>query len=267
MIHTSSKKSKTSRKVMTFLFGICLTAILAGCAHPPGMDEKFSGASAARGVEKSAISSDHLYVYVDPDNPDRYPNVFRLGRERLIAILLMAKSSTGRYAGDTIGIYDITNPQNIYGWSQHEIGVNGQNTISMMGASFRYSLSFQDTGKDIMVVLRDLDYGRKASVPLRGLYRWRAQKVHATKEMNGRSFHLGTQGGAKGAYLFFPDQAYRAAKNPQDYSSDLAPTYVVFVNRRAGGANLRISEEIPIGDSGYVMKWENSLYEVVKATP
>ena len=247
---------------------MCVAALsvifVQGCAdlYGPGVSSATRFTEAPR-VELSLFQGSGsgrdyggLYAYRDPLNTSSCPNVFRMSGGRIISVTLRAGSKGGRYDGDKLFIADLTNRSDTRG-QVVDIGVPVHNNWiqSAEGAAlFTYDLKFVPKGDDMLVALQDVN-GPSATLSINSLYRWRLQKGGEWVQLGDRQFWQTGQGGAKGCILLFPKQAVEAAKDDSAGPSKLTPTYVVFVARRTGVTDTRISDDIPIGDSGYVIHW------------
>jgi hypothetical protein len=201
-----------------------------------------------------------LYACIIPEDTSHYYNVFQMSGGHIIALPLRAKSNGGNYAGDELLVYDASERSNIRGW-HHEIG--GAPAMNSLDTGFSYRLWFRgDTA-----FLRDHN-GPQASVSLTTLYRMRAKSAGANSfDIGDKTYYMWSQGGPRGALLFFPQHAVDAAENPNSTPSDLIPQYVVFVNKHEGVVDTRVADRVPIGDSGYDLIFDESkgYYVAVKA--
>lgn len=263
MLHPQAIERTRNTNVSMHTQKLSILALVAGSAALLGGCASSSGSEGVQTIDAQRVEVSYLrrnelpgqeglvgnlFGYVDPEDPERYYNVFRFGGDRVIALGLIAQSENGNYDGDTFFVLDVTNPGNIQGWTRHAIGEFRENVI---GNGFGYTLYFQPDGYDNLAIVRD-SQGFTASVSVNMLYRLRIRNpVGMVVAVGDRSFHVVPQGGARGGFLFFPERALVSSDDPQASPTDLTPRYVVWTVKGGGGASVYLGEA-PIGDSGYV---------------
>jgi hypothetical protein len=209
-------------------------------------------ASSGRGPEKvrkadmdSALAE--LYCYEDPNDPETFANVFRMFNRRVISIMLVAESRNGMYAGDKIGVWELTNRENIQGW-RYEIDTPISNALTVEV----FSVSVQSTAEDVIVTVQDPE-GNLARVSVNALYRWRVYGTTNTATIGDESVKFRAQGGGPVSGLFyFPSSVSTLVLDPECPRQRLCPKYVINTNTLDGK---RVSTALPFGQTGYVLRW------------
>jgi ankyrin repeat protein len=161
-----------------------------------------------------------LYVYELPEKEDPfYVNAFRMSNGRIIAIMLVAQSNNGMYAGDRIGVFDITNESCIQGRDDFDFG--SQDYTEPCG--FRYGVSVSSQ-PNATVTVTDAATRASVTVPVALLYRGRAFKGRAI--FGGCGDGTVYQGGSQLMVLHFDCSLVEAAKDPTVNAMGLTPTTV-----------------------------------------
>lgn len=193
-----------------------------------------------------------LYGYRDSHEEPYYPNVFRMANGKVISIILVARANNGVYAGDGIGIYDLTSQPDIWG----DVYNPGDTRTSEIISGFSYEIQVSSLGPNAVVRLRDRTYNSSVTLPLDSLYRWRAISA-AWRTLDFSFFALLPeyvligQGGSGFGYLFFLKEKVLWVSTDIGFNPrSLVPTFVVLF-RRADGTMI---PEVPLGDSGLVAR-------------
>lgn len=177
-----------------------------------------------------------LYGYTVPDENPYYANVFRMPNGRYIAIFLEPDienclGSDCNYAGDKIGIADITND----GCSQltigYSLGTLAHQTDPLCGYTYSVSISSQP---DVIITVSSGQAG--IALPVGLLYRGRvvaAVWVDAhTKRIEGEYLQQVTwkQGNVQVVGIGFEDKIERSATDPNVNPLSLVPFDVALYN-------------------------------------
>jgi ankyrin repeat protein len=160
---------------------------------------------------------DDLYTYAVPEDATFYINVFRMPNSHFLSISLIAQSNNGAYAGDRIGVYDITDHSCTEG---NDFAFGAQDYTTPCGGRYYVSISNQPNAT---VTITYPATGASVTLPVALLYRGRALK--GTGIFGGCS---GTvhQGGARAMVLHFDCSVVKAAEDPTVNAAGLTPTTV-----------------------------------------
>jgi len=157
-----------------------------------------------------------LYTYMVPEEAPFYANVFRMPNGRFLTITLVALSNNGTYAGDQIGVADITEEsckgRGIEGQSGFTFGAQG----SAEPCGFPYNVSVSNPPNAIVTVTYT-PTGASVTIPVALLYRGRVRN-----ERDGKVY----QGGKDAKVLTFDSSVVRAAEDPNVNAMGLTPTSV-----------------------------------------
>jgi len=207
----------------------------------------------------SGFGTEDLFAYIDPADKARYYNVFRMGNNRLISICLRARQERGLFTQDQLGVYDVTNESDIHGY-RHDIGKPTSNHLNQ----FNYSLRFVPQGRDTLVVLTDSG-GQRATLSINKMYRLRVMGPSDPVWTGTIKYTVVGESSDYGYLLWFTENAVRAAQDPGASPSDLVPKYVVPTNVKKGVIVQNLGDELPLGETGYVLKNENGTWVPRKA--
>jgi hypothetical protein len=162
---------------------------------------------------------DDLYTYEFLEKEDPFDvNVFRMPNGKLLAIYLVAQSNNGAYAGDQIGVDDITDKSCIQGGAF----LFGQRSYTEpCGAHYDVNVSNQPNAT---VTVTYPTTGASVTLPVAVLYRGRTLKGNG---MWGTCSD-GTvyQGGKQAMVLHFDCSVVKAAEDPTVNAMGLTPTTV-----------------------------------------
>lgn len=257
------------RSKQALFFALCILFVMAaltGCATPVA---ERSAAPAQAGVSRvdvgtltrgtSGFGTEDLFAYIDPADRAQYYNVFRMGNNRLISICLRARQERGIFSHDQLGVYDVTNESDIHG-VRHDIGQPSSRTLDY----FQYSLRFVPQGRDTLVVVTD-SRGRKATLSINKMYKLRVMGPSDAVYAGPTKYTVVGESSDYGYLLWFTEDAVRAASDPYAAPSNLIPKYVVPTNVKKGVIVQNLGDEIPLGDTGYVLRNENGTWVPRKA--
>lgn len=143
----------------------------------------------------SQAGTETIYAYKPDDSAtDYYPNVFRV-RGRTFAVALIAEGRNARYAKDTIGIYELTDDDNIVGQRFHIQDQTRNKNLNELDYALRI--------RNDRLTLTD-QRGRREfyAASIRNLYWWR---YHTAEHLVicGDNYNLAQQGGPAGTLLYF----------------------------------------------------------------
>ena len=158
-----------------------------------------------------------LYIYSVPEEEPFLANVFRMPNNHLLAIMLVAQSNNGMYAGDQVGVYDVTENSCAEG---NDFAFGAQDYTTPCGGRYYVKVSNQP---NVTVTITYPATGASVTLPVALLYRGRALK--GTGIFGGCS---GTvhQGGARAMVLHFDCSVVKAAEDPTVNAAGLTPTTV-----------------------------------------
>ena len=162
-------------------------------------------------------SIDSLYNYFVPQEYPFYINVFRFPNGHYLAISLIAQSNNGAYAGDRIGVYDITDNSCIWG---NDFAFGAQDYSAPCGGRYYVSVSNQPNAT---VTVTYPATGASVTVPAALLYRGRA---HEAMVLGGCGSGTVRQGGTRVMVLHFDCSVVLAAEDPAVNAAGLTPTTV-----------------------------------------
>ena len=254
-----------------FIWVVALVAALSlqalGCGYQAGGGDAGGGGATAewwsRNVSRVETSQfpkrpggwlgpGDLYGYFDPQDPSHFANIFRWPRAHTtLAIYLHAISSGGSYGGDEIGIYELTDTNNIEGM---RLRIDGSDASRMDGfkPGWGFLVSFSHKGNDTFITIAD--YARNSvSISLNALYRWRVYSAKEEVKIGEKNFKMLIQGGNRNAWTYFSDNITGVVLDPAASRSDLRPLYVVQIPL---DNESREGMQLPIGDTGYVLRYE-----------
>jgi hypothetical protein len=195
-------------------------------------------------------SSDYLYY-----------NVFRMGDGRTIAVCLRACQERGMFTRDMLGVYDLTDRSGIYG-KHFEIGKDCTDALEGAGA---LSIRFTPQGSDTLVTVTDQS-GASAVLSLNLMYRLRVLNEKAQLvPVGGDLFYVIGESAGFSQLLWFEEEAFDAALDPGAAPSRLVPKYVVPTGVKQGVVVNDLGDELPLGDSGWVLRKENGRWTPHKA--
>lgn len=169
----------------------------------------------APGWWHGSINTLYGYFWVPEEEPF-YANIFRMPSGRLLAIILVAQSNNGAYAGDRIGIYDITDNSCIEG---NDFAFSAQDYMTPCGG--RYYVKVSDQPNATVTVTYPAT-GGSVTLPVALLYRGRALKGQNWPYGDGKVH----QGGTRAMVLHFDDSVVKAAEDPTVNAAGLTPTTV-----------------------------------------
>ena len=162
-------------------------------------------------------SIDTLYTYAVPEEWPFYVNVFRLPNGHYLAIFLIAQSNNGLYAGDRIGVIDITDKSCL---EFNDFAFGEQNSVFTCGTRYYFSVSNQPNAT---VTITYSATGASVTLPVGLLYRGRAREGRGIFGGCSGKVH---QGGARAMVLEFDCSLVEAAKDPTVNAAGLTPTTV-----------------------------------------
>lgn len=166
------------------------------------------------------------------------PNVVTVNG-RSYAITLQAKDRGGKFDGDELGVWDVTNPRDPFGCRNRlEVGTQ---TCNLEGVPIRIRLK---GGKENEVEIT-IGQNEEFAAELRHIYLWRAKST-MEKTACGKQYRIGLQGGMKSAWLFFDASISQYMTSRSSNLSQLSPKYVVVIADERG----RVGEQVPIADTG-----------------
>lgn len=173
-----------------------------------------------------------------------------------------------------IGVYDISNPGDIYGRSftmdefrkggtfdLKEGGRSYTMKVTPNGADFEIKLSWKNpnTGKDIEAVSGN---AKKEPLTQNELFRMRAEKAKELGQVvkfGDKEFYLSGQSSNAGSYLYWDKGTLERMADPSSDPLKLGPSMLASVNRMSEGVEERIPDsEIwagKIGEQWYGLKW------------
>jgi hypothetical protein len=212
-------------------------------AGPAGAQERglvFAG-TLSPGIERA-------YGYKPVDG--RLANVFR-DNGRIYSVMLVASHTNGLYLDDKIGIYDITNPSNVLGWTYPIAEVRDR---CCNGADISIAYSEGDLRVSVTVNGSSWAWG----IAIRDLYRLRAGSA-IPRTPCGLSFLSGYQGGDYAAFTYFDPSvaAYLSGPAPANFRI-LAPRYVVPTSEHFSDGGRRLRGPLPIADTGCWLTFNES---------
>lgn len=201
-------------------------------------------------VSVGSVRPQHEGLYAYAPTGGRYPNVFR-EQGRTFAVVLIASYRNGKYVNDRVGVWELTNPNDIQGWD-FAIQVSKNDCCSGIEVSFEnrdnvlwFSVSHAHSSK----------LKTYYEAPVKALYQWRAQTAKRVTAC-GREYLSGVQGGETAAFTFFDPSISRYLDGePPDNFRLLAPLYVA-PHKDVNGR--RLGNRIPIGDTGCSLCWQES---------
>ena len=159
---------------------------------------------------------DTLYTYTVPGEAPYYINVFRMPNSHFLVISLIAQSNNGMYAGDQIGVYDITDSSCIEG---NDFAFAAQDYATACGGRYYVKVSDQPNAT-VTVTYPATD--ASVTLPVALLYRGRALKGQDWPHGDGKVH----QGGARAMVLHFDDSVVKAAEDPTVNAAGLTPATV-----------------------------------------
>lgn len=155
-----------------------------------------------------------LYTYGLHEEDPYYANVFRMPNNHILAIWLEALSNNGAYAGDQIGVTDITDSSCTYGYSAR---FDTTDSFSLCGFSYEVSVT---NPPNATVTVKDSATGASVTIPIAPLYRARAIKGYWPN--NGKVY----QGGQGTRLLQFDYSIVEAALDLDVNAMGLTPKSV-----------------------------------------
>jgi hypothetical protein len=256
--------------INALFFALCVlavTAVATGCAAPVAEHRAAPAQTGSPRVDvgtltrggTSGFGTEELFAYIDPADRAQYYNVFRMGNNRLISVCLRARQERGIFSHDQLGVYDLTNESDING-RRHDIGKPASSSLDY----FRYSLRFVPQGRDTLVVVTDSG-GRSATLSINKMYKLRVMGPSDPVWTGSIKYTVVGESSDYGYLLWFTEDAVRAASDTHAAPSNLIPKYVVPTNVKKGVIVQKLGDEIPLGDTGYVLRFENGIWVPRKA--
>ena len=158
-----------------------------------------------------------LYTYDVREEEPFYANVFRMPNGKLLAILLVAQSNNGAFAGDKIHVSDITNDSCTQG---SEFAFGERSYTEPCG--FHYDVSVSNQPNATVTVTYPAT-GASVTLPVALLYRGRALNASG---LFGNCDGTVYQGGTQTKVLHFDCSVFEAAHDPNVNAMGLTPTTV-----------------------------------------
>jgi hypothetical protein len=206
----------------------------------------------------------------DP-NIMKFPDKDDPSKGRTVAVVMRTVIEDGRPM-QQVGIYDITNPSNVYG-SRFEIP-NGaaSHDFTLAEGGYKYKLDITPKGNDHTVALGRAtegmpapEYsqsGRTSLMSINEMFEYRAQKVQDQgniTEINGQRFYVSGEATNFGSMLYWPADTIenRAARGPRE----LRPGMIANVVKKEGGLVVPVGGEASLGEVGgkwFNLKWDES---------
>jgi len=165
-------------------------------------------------------SIDTLYNYFVPEEWPFYINTFRFPNGHFLAISLIAQSNNGAYAGDRIGVYDITDHSCTEG---NDFAFGAQDYTTSCGGRYYVKVSDQPNAT---VTITYPATGASVTLPVALLYRGRALQGRGIFGFGTCSYGMVHQGGARAMVLHFDCSVVKAAVDPTVNAAGLTPTTV-----------------------------------------
>ena len=193
-----------------------------------------------------------LYGYVDPEDPGHFANIFRWPRAHTtLAVFLSAISVGGSYGGDEIGIFDLSNTDKIEGM---RLKIDGSDADRMIGfkPGWGFNVVVIPRGNDTFIKIVDFA-GNAVSISINALYRWRVYNAKEDRNIGDKHYKAFTQGGLRNSFVYFRDNITGLVLDPSATRAELTPPYVV---QLIAESEVREGTQLPIGDTGYVLRWE-----------
>ena len=240
--------------VSTFSLSACETAT-NGQSHTrnsqPAIPLKVTDLPSANG---NGAKMAELFGYVDSRSgtEDVYYNVFHLGPNRRIAIVLRGSEQRGNYTHDQLGLYDITHTVDIFG-RRFDIGENA--VWNPREGTGPFHVVFRPSGNDYLIHVSDR-FGRTVDLSLNKLYLLRVQSAirgGGQESLGNADFVVGYESTGTGNVVFYPASVRAAVDAGIANPSRLKPRYVVPISRKSGVTSGNLGSMIPIGDSGYAL--------------
>ena len=172
----------------------------------------------APGWWKHAVNT--LYAYAVPEESPFYINVFRMPNGHFLAIFLIAQSNKGSYAGDRLGVIDITDQTCL---QFNDFAFGEQNSVTTCGTRYYVNISNQPNAT---VTVTYPATGASVAVPVALLYRGRAL-LGSNNWDACRDDGTVHQGGARAMVLHFDCSVVKAAEDPTVNAAGLTPTTVI----------------------------------------
>jgi len=160
-----------------------------------------------------------LYLYVLQEESPVYLNAFHMPNGHILAISLIAQSNNGMYAGDRIGVYDITDRSCAEG---NDFAFGAQDYTTPCGGRYYVSVSNQPNAT---VTVTYQATGALITLPVALLYRGRAL-LGSNNWDACRDDGTVHQGGARAMVLHFDCNVVKAAVDPTVNAAGLTPTTV-----------------------------------------
>lgn len=232
--------------------------LVTSCKTFDGPEGVAAGQKAAKSDVEPKIAN--LYAYEDPADPETFANVFVMGGRRMIAICLVAESRDGLYAGDKVGIYEVTRGAKLRGWSYDLQTPTNGSTVGLQ-------VSVRPSSDDTIVTISD-DGGSVARVSVNALYRWRVSSATKAASIGDEAVRYRSQGGATGGFVYFPASMSTLVLDPEITRAQLCPKFVIITVERDKDENRRRANEFPFGATGYVLRWneDEGLFLIELAT-
>ena len=160
-----------------------------------------------------------LYLYTLQEESPVYLNAFHMPNGHILAISLIAQSNNGMYAGDRIGVYDITDRSCAEG---NDFAFGAQDYTTPCGGRYYVSVSNQPNAT---VTVTYQATGALITLPAALLYRGRAL-LGSNNWDACRDDGTVHQGGTKAMVLHFDCSVVKAAEDPTVNAAGLTPTTV-----------------------------------------
>ncbi|MFA5140331.1 MAG: hypothetical protein WC728_13955 [Elusimicrobiota bacterium] len=165
-----------------------------------------------------------------------------------------------------IGVYDISNPVDIYG-KRFNMSADATNKFTLKEGGAEYVLKFSPQGEDVGISLERSDgikpvYGHSGPPRLptvNELFKQRAEKARDMGnlvDVGGRQYYVLGESAKQGALTFFSREMIEGMDR---YSAtDLVPDMVAYTNQKVDGRVERLGESVSLGKVGgqwYELRW------------
>ncbi len=207
-----------------------------------GVDVPGGTGSGTSPISGSAKDFDFASLYLRGGISEQF--VYQSGDKvsRAVSIKIYTVKENGQLV-NKIGVFDVTNPSDIYGQKFPISTANKESTFALddrVAGKPKYTLKFEAKDNDTVITFGREGNPTQMETTLSKLYTQRAEQAVTegnVAQVGGKSYYVLGQGGAKGSLLFFPPDLKDRIKSGGSLDPDLAAE----VNQRtADGRNQNI---------------------------
>ncbi|TPW20303.1 MAG: hypothetical protein FD126_1822, partial [Elusimicrobia bacterium] len=171
-----------------------------------------------------------------------------------------------------LGLYDISNPAEIYGM-RFDIDKTGEQVLSLKSGGKQYKVNLTVEGEDTKINIaraqgdaKPVFGGKETSFPsVNEMFRMRAEKALNSAErvvIGGEAYRVTAESAGTGNLLFWSEKELERQRGGISkpgaglWARNLAPTAMAEVNKVQSGAIVNVGDEVPLGFKAANGAWQ-----------